>query len=294
MGKVISVESISKNYGEYRALKEINFSVEEGEIFGFIGPNGAGKSTTIRILMGLLKASEGNAKIFGKDCFKDASEIAKNVGYLPSEDSYYKNLSVREMLNYTAELYKLDAEVRILNLSNRLNLDLSKKIKNLSLGNKKKVGIISALLSSPKLIVMDEPTSGLDPLVQQTFYEILKEENKRGATIFFSSHILSEVQKLCNRISILKDGRLIETKSMKDLRESGYKKISITISNNKNSDELFLKMPGIANFKRIGENISFIYSGNIMEILNEFNSLPIRDILIEEPSLEEIFLHYYH
>lgn len=181
---VIVLDGLTKSYGKHRGIENISFSVERGEIFGFIGPNGAGKSTTIRTLMGLLKPTGGSASVFGLDCSRHAAEIAKKTGYLPSENCYYNNLKVKEMLQYTAQLYGMDCRDRMEELAERLDLDLSRKIGNLSLGNKKKVGIVSALLPSPQLLIMDEPTSGLDPLVQQTFYEILREENKGGMTIF--------------------------------------------------------------------------------------------------------------
>lgn len=190
---VIALNKLTKSYGKHRGIEEISFSVERGEIFGFIGPNGAGKSTTIRTLMGLLKPTGGTASVFGLDCGRQASEIAKDVGYLPSENCYYNNMKVKEMLLYTAELYGVAGHNRMEALAERLNLDLSRRIGDLSLGNKKKVGIVSALLPSPKLLIMDEPTSGLDPLIQQIFYDLLKEENEHGTTIFLSSHVLSEV-----------------------------------------------------------------------------------------------------
>ncbi|WP_330410431.1 ABC transporter ATP-binding protein [Butyrivibrio fibrisolvens] len=222
--QAIVLNQLTKHYGTHRGINDLSFSVNEGEFFGFIGPNGAGKSTTIRTLMGLIHPSGGNASIFGLDCQTKASVIARDVGYLPSENSYYENMKVRELLQYTADLYGMDCETKMYELSERLNLDLTRKIEDLSLGNKKKVGIVSAIMTSPKLIIMDEPTSGLDPLIQQAFYDILKEENSRGATVFFSSHVLSEVQKLCDRVAILKEGHLIGIQPIKELRESGYKK----------------------------------------------------------------------
>ena len=241
--------------------------------------------------MGLLKPTSGNATIFGLDCTQHAAEIAKNVGYLPSENCYYNNLKVKEQLQYTADLYGVNCHDRIEDLAERLNLDLSRKIGDLSLGNKKKVGIVSALLPSPKLLILDEPTSGLDPLVQQTFYEILREENSRGTTILFSSHVLSEVQKLCDRVCILREGRLIAIQSMKELRENGYKKISL--STEEPVPAQFFDIPGIANLEQNQNSISFMFNGNVMTIMEKLHKLPLVDILIEEPSLEEIFLHYY-
>lgn len=290
---VIILDELTKRYGKHRGIDHISFSVNQGEIFGFIGPNGAGKSTTIRTLMGLLKATSGNASIFGLDCSQYAAEIAKNVGYLPSENCYYNNLKAKEMLQYTADLYGVDCCDRMKELAERLNLDLSRKIGTLSLGNKKKVGIISALLPSPKLLIMDEPTSGLDPLVQQTFYEILREENKQGMTIFLSSHVLSEVQRLCNRVAILREGKIVSVQSMETLRGNGYKKVSLT--SKKPIIDGFFSIPGVANLEHnIGDNsASFMFNGNTMTIMDRLHQLELEDIFIEEPSLEEIFLHYY-
>lgn len=291
--QVIVLNGLTKNYGKHRGINNLSFTVSAGEIFGFIGPNGAGKSTTIRTLMGLIRPTAGNATIFGLDCQTQASVIAKNLGYLPSEDSYYENMKVHELLQYTADLYKMDCHSKMHELSQRLNLDLSRRIADLSLGNRKKVGIVSALMTSPKLVIMDEPTSGLDPLIQQAFYEILKEENSRGTTIFLSSHVLSEVQKLCDRVAILKDGKLINIQSIKDMRESGYKKVSVTsksvIPNG------FFNLAGIANYSENAEHTSatFMYNGNVTDIMDKLHALPLEDVFLEEPTLEEIFLHYY-
>lgn len=256
--QAIVLNELTKHYGKHRGINNLSFSVNQGEFFGFIGPNGAGKSTTIRTLMGLIRPTGGSASIFGLDCHSKASVIAKDVGYLPSENSYYENMKVRELLQYTADLYGMDCKTKMKELADRLNLDLSRKIADLSLGNKKKVGIVSAIMTSPKLIIMDEPTSGLDPLIQQAFYDILKEENSRGATVFFSSHVLSEVQKLCDRVAILKEGQLIGIQSIKELRESGYKKVSLSAKEAIPRD--FFDLSGIANYAETADKTSgFLY-----------------------------------
>lgn len=292
-GQSIVLNGLTKNYGKYRGINNISFSVNKGEIFGFIGPNGAGKSTTIRTLMGLIRPTAGNATIFGLDCQTQAHVIAKNLGYLPSEDSYYENMKVHGLLQYTAELYGINCKSKMHELSERLNLDLSRRISDLSLGNRKKVGIVSALMISPKLVIMDEPTSGLDPLIQQTFYDILQEENRRGTTIFLSSHILSEVQKLCDRAAILKEGKLISIQSIKELRESGYKKISVTVKNAIPNN--FFNLSGIANYSENADKTfaTFMYNGNISAVVDKIHTLTLEDVFLEEPSLEEIFLHFY-
>ena len=291
--QAIVLNELTKHYGKHRGINNLSFSVNQGEFFGFIGPNGAGKSTTIRTLMGLIRPTGGSASIFDLDCHSKASVIARDVGYLPSENSYYENMKVRELLQYTADLYGMDCKTKMKELADRLNLDLSRKIADLSLGNKKKVGIVSAIMTSPKLIIMDEPTSGLDPLIQQAFYDILKEENSRGATVFFSSHVLSEVQKLCDRVAILKEGQLIGIQSIKELRESGYKKVSLSAKEAIPRD--FFDLSGIANYAETADktSVSFMYNGNITAIIDKLHLLQLDDVLLEEPSLEEIFMHYY-
>lgn len=291
--QAIVLNELTKHYGKHRGINNLSFSVNQGEFFGFIGPNGAGKSTTIRTLMGLIRPTGGSASIFDLDCHSKASVIARDVGYLPSENSYYENMKVRELLQYTADLYGMDCKTKMKELADRLNLDLSRKIADLSLGNKKKVGIVSAIMTSPKLIIMDEPASGLDPLIQQAFYDILKEENSRGATVFFSSHVLSEVQKLCDRVAILKEGQLIGIQSIKELRESGYKKVSLSAKEAIPRD--FFDLSGIANYAETADktSVSFMYNGNITAIIDKLHLLHLDDVLLEEPSLEEIFMHYY-
>ena len=291
--QAIVLNELTKHYGKHRGINNLSFSVNQGEFFGFIGPNGAGKSTTIRTLMGLIRPTGGSASIFDLDCHSKASVIARDGGYLPSENSYYENMKVRELLQYTADLYGMDCKTKMKELADRLNLDLSRKIADLSLGNKKKVGIVSAIMTSPKLIIMDEPTSGLDPLIQQAFYDILKEENSRGATVFFSSHVLSEVQKLCDRVAILKEGQLIGIQSIKELRESGYKKVSLSAKEAIPRD--FFDLSGIANYAETADktSVSFMYNGNITAIIDKLHLLHLDDVLLEEPSLEEIFMHYY-
>jgi ABC-2 type transport system ATP-binding protein len=287
----IQTTNLTKTYGKFRGIENVSLTVEVGEIFGFIGPNGAGKSTTIRTLLSLIRPTSGSAQILGKDCIKDAAEIAKSVAYLPSEPSYYDTMRVKEFLNYAAALYGVDATARIKNLSERLSLDTSRKISDLSLGNKKKVGIVACLLHSPKLLILDEPTSGLDPLMQQTFFDIIAEENRKGAAVFFSSHILSEVQKICGRVAILKEGKVVSVQKISDLRNSGYKRIKLTAA--AEIPKGYFEMPGVSGLEYDGHTVSFMFMGCVAEILRKVSALSISDIFIEEPTLEEIFMHYY-
>lgn len=288
---VIEIKNLTKSYGKARGIVDVSFNVEEGEIFGFIGPNGAGKSTTIRTLLSLIYPTSGSAKIFGKDCVKFAPEIKKEIGYLPSEVFYYDNMKVIDLLKYSASFYKKDCSKRIHELAEIMNLDLNKKIDDLSFGNKKKVGIVQGLLHEPKLIILDEPTSGLDPLMQQKFFDLLKEENRKGATILFSSHILNEVQKLCDRVAIIKEGKIIKIEKMSELTENNYKKVRIETTQYIDKD--YFNIEGV-NHVQVKENgISFLFRGNINMIINKLSTINITNLWIEEPDLEEIFLHYY-
>lgn len=288
---VIEIKNLTKNYGKSRGIDNVSFNVEQGEIFGFIGPNGAGKSTTIRTLLSLIYPTSGSATIFGKDSVKFAPEIKKEIGYLPSEVFYYDNMKVIDLLSYSASFYKKDCTKRIKELSEIMELNLNKKIDDLSFGNKKKVGIVQGLLHEPKLIILDEPTSGLDPLMQQKFFELLKEENKKGTTILFSSHILSEVQKMCHRVAIIKEGKIIKVEKISTLKEDNHKKFVLEIKSD--VDKNYFNLKGVSNIEVKNNIISFLYRGNINLIMKKISDINLSNLWIEEPSLEEIFMHYY-
>jgi len=288
---VIEINHLTKTYGKARGITDISFTVEQGEIFGFIGPNGAGKSTTIRTLLSLIYPTSGNAKIFGKDCIKYAPEIKKDIGYLPSEVFYYDNMKVIDLLKYSASFYKKDCSKRMKELAEIMDLDLNKKIDDLSLGNKKKVGIVQALLHEPKLIILDEPTSGLDPLMQQKFFELLEEENRKGATILYSSHILSEVQRLCDRVAIIKEGKIIKIEKISALHENNYKKFKMETTSK--VEKSFFQINGVTNLKVEDNTVSFLFKGNLNDILKKISQIEITNIWVDEPDLEEIFMHYY-
>jgi len=287
---IIEIKNLTKFYGKARGIKDVSFNVEEGEVFGFIGPNGAGKSTTIRLLMGLIYATSGSATIFGKDCVTDGPNIRQEIGYLPSEIFYYDKMKVIDLLKYASNFYKKDCTKRMNELAELMELDLSRRIEDLSYGNKKKVGIVQGLLHEPKLIVLDEPTSGLDPLMQQKFFDIIAEENGKGATVFFSSHILAEVQQLCNRVAIIKDGEIVKVEDIKTLQSENYKKISIKGEGIKRN---LFNLEGATEFKEDSNGFNFFFKGDINTITQAISSVKVKDVLIEEPSLEEIFMHYY-
>ena len=288
---IVEVQHLKKYYGNARGIEDVSFTVEEGEIFGFIGPNGAGKSTTIRTLLALIHPTGGSATIFGKDCIQFAPEIAESVGYLPSEVFYYDGMRVQELLQYSASFYRKDCTPRIRLLAERLDLDLKKKIEDLSFGNRKKVGIVQALLHEPRLIILDEPTAGLDPLMQQRFFELLREENRKGAAVLFSSHVLSEVHKLCSRVAIIKEGRIVNVDTISALQENAYKKVALE-TRVPIQEETFT-LEGATNLAIAGTTASFIYRGGVNPLLRELSTLDLTNVSIVEPDLEEIFLHYY-
>jgi ABC-2 type transport system ATP-binding protein len=287
----IEIRNLTKYYGKARGIIDVSFDVKKGEIFGFIGPNGAGKSTLIRTLLELIHPTSGEAFIFGKDCVKESPTIMQEVGYLPSEVFYYDDMKVIDLLNYSASFYKKNCSKRIKELSKIMDLDLNKKINELSYGNKKKVGIVQALLHEPKLLILDEPTGGLDPLMQQKFFELLREENKKGVTIFFSSHVLSEVQKICDCIGIIKEGKIIKLEKMSDINEDNYKRIKVDVKDKVKDD--YFKVKGVSDLIVKGNIHSFMYKGDINNILDKVSKVKVNNIWIDEPDLEEIFMHYY-
>lgn len=287
---IIDVNHLTKYYGKSRGIVDVSFNVEEGEIFGFIGPNGAGKSTTIRLFLSLIYPTKGDAKIFGKDCIKFGPEIRQEIGYLPSEVFYYEGMKVLDLLKYSASFYKKDCTKRLYELAELMELDLKRRIDDLSYGNKKKVGIVQGLLHQPKLIVLDEPTAGLDPLMQQKFFNLIQEENKRGATVFFSSHILGEVQRMCSRVAIIKEGSIISIQDIKTLQKDNYKKIRVTADK---IDEKPFKLAGVSELEKMNGTLSFMYKGDINVIAKLVSANEISDLTVEDLTLEEIFMHYY-
>jgi beta-exotoxin I transport system ATP-binding protein len=288
---IIEIKNLSKYYGKHKGIENVSFTVNKGEIFGFIGPNGSGKSTTIRTLLSLIYPTSGSAKIFGKDVVKYGYEIKADIGYLPSEVFYYDNMKVSEILKYSASFYKRDSSHRMGELAEIMELDLNKKVDDLSYGNKKKVGIVQGLLHEPKLLILDEPTSGLDPLMQQKFFDLILEENRKGTTVLFSSHILTEVQKLCNRVGIIKDGSIVRVDDIDKLKGETYKKFSVSVKRGEITEGF--NIDGVSDLKVDSQKISFIFRGDINEIILKLASLKIDNLVIEEPTLEEIFMHYY-
>ena len=285
--KAIQTTNLTKYYGKARGIIDLSLSVEQGEFFGFIGPNGAGKSTTIRTLLGLISPTSGEARIFEKDIVKDHISVLEQIGYLPSEAVFYPGMRVKDVLKLSADLRKKDCAEEAKKLCDRLQLDSSRKVDELSFGNRKKVGIVCALQSNPDLLILDEPTSGLDPLMQREFFEILKERNRRGTTVFLSSHVLSEIQRNCTRAAIIREGRLIACDSVEQLSQSNAKRISI------HGKVDLSGLDGIRDKKEGEDSVSFLYTGDINKLLRILSAGQLSDISISEPDLEEIFLHYY-
>lgn len=284
---VIETKKLTKSYGKNRGITDLDLSVSEGDFFGFIGPNGAGKSTTIRTLLGLIYPTSGEARIFGRDIIRDKTDILSDIGYMPSEAAFYNRMKVKEIIALSAKIRKKDCSAEADRLCERLTLDKEKRVDELSLGNRKKVSIVCALQHKPRLCILDEPTSGLDPLMQKEFFDILKERHSAGATIFLSSHVLSEIQKNCSRAAIIKEGRLIALDSVENLSKTSAKRVVLHGVNT---------VPESLSARSVevnGDSVSFLYNGDIRELINALGSLPIYDMTITEPSLDEIFMHYY-
>ena len=287
---IIETKNLTKYYGKSRGIVDVSFSVEEGEVFGFIGPNGAGKSTTIRLLLSLIYPTSGSALIFGRDCIRHGAELRQDIGYLPSEVFYYEGMKVLDLLKYSASFYKRDCTQRLHELADLMELDLKRRIDDLSFGHKKKVGIVQGLLHQPRLIILDEPTSGLDPLMQQKFFSLIRAENQRGATVFFSSHILGEVQRLCSRVAIIKEGRIIDLQDIQTLQKNNYKKFRIK---GDALDEKSFDLDGVSGMEKSNGGLTFFYKGDINAITRRLGASQISDLTIEDLTLEEIFMHYY-
>ena len=283
----IEIKNLTKYYGKNRGIVNLSFNVEKGDFFGFIGPNGAGKSTTIRLLLGLINATKGDAFVFGHNVKTEATEILKKVGYLPSDAAFYKGMKVKEILKFSADLRGMDCSKEAEILCQRLDLDTNKKIEQLSLGNRKKVGIVCALQHKPELYILDEPTSGLDPLIQHEFYTILQERNNEGATVFLSSHILSEVARYCKNAAIIRDGELLACDSVLNLSHSDVKRITL-----KGASEI-IKNDNIRDLKTEDGITSFLYNGKPDTLIKELAQLKFDDITITDPELQEVFMHYY-
>lgn len=287
--KILEIKKLTKYYGKVLGVKDVSLTLYEGEIFGFIGPNGAGKSTTIHSIMNLINKTEGSILLNGKELKKDDRKAKESIGYLPSEIHLYEDFTVQNMLDYHESFYKKDCHKRRNELVKRFQLDETKKVEDLSLGNLKKLGIVLSFMHEPKLLILDEPTSGLDPIMQQVFYELLREEKKKGTTCFYSTHILSEISKICDRVGIIKEGNLLTIETMEEMRKKNFHIITIQ-SNDIHKIIIELKLniqPNEENTIRFKNEIPL---DTFIKIIAKYK---IDKILIEEATLEDIFLHYY-
>lgn len=283
----IQLSNLTKYYGKSRGILNLNLDVKEGEFFGFIGPNGAGKSTTIRTLLGLITPSSGQAKIFDETIRRRNPQIRSHIGYLPSEAVFYRGMKVKDLLKLSADLHHKNCSAEREILCRRLQLDVNRKVDELSFGNRKKVAIVSALQHQPKLLILDEPTSGLDPLMQREFFHIIRERNEQGATVFLSSHVLSEIQRNCTRAAIIREGRIIACDRVEVLSKTNAKRISVQGQ---------VSLDSLEEIRDLKENdgiFSFLYGGDIHRLLETLSAGTITDLSISDPDLDEIFLHYY-
>lgn len=286
----IELSNLSKFYGNQCGIDSVSFTVKKGEIFGFIGPNGAGKSTTIRTLLGLLKATSGKAEIMGIDIGNEGAMIREKIGYLPSEVDYYSEMSSKELLLYHAAMYKVvDVENKIQELATYFQLELDRPIDDLSYGNKKKCAIIQSVLHDPEVLILDEPTGGLDPLMQNRFFELLERQNKKGVTIFFSSHVLSEIQRMCDRAAIIRDGKIMAVEDISTLLSKQMKMVRLVTTSVNN----IILPVGALNHHQSGQKHTFDYVGPTQDLVTWLSSQSIIDVTLSEPDLERIFMNYY-
>jgi ABC-2 type transport system ATP-binding protein len=288
----IAIEHLTKHYPGGRGITDVSLSIDEGEVYGFIGPNGAGKSTTIRTVLGLLAPTSGSVRLFGADTAHGLPTLRARIGYLPSEPHLYEGMRVGALLDYVGRFFARDTTKRRAELVAALELDVTRATDDLSLGNKKKVALVMALQHEPSLLILDEPTSGLDPLIQQRLYELIADEKRRGTTVFFSSHVLSEVERLCDRVTILRDGRVVETARVDAMQSRGVKRVRVVPQ--EGGDLSFTRaLEGATSPVVDGAHVSLNYRGPIDALLQALAADRVQDVSIGEPSLEEIVLSQY-
>jgi len=293
---VIQTDNLSKVYKsrrkEVQALYHLNLTVQQGEIFGYLGPNGAGKTTTIRLLLDLIRPTKGSAQIFGMDAQRDSVAIHRRLGYLPGELSLWDNLTGLQVINYICQIRGKPDTVYAHQLADSLLLDLLVKVRNYSSGNRRKLGLVIALMHKPELLILDEPTNGLDPLIQQTFYELMREIREEGRTVFLSSHILSEVQAICDRVGILRNGELKAVERVSDLTHTDFRWVTVQFREPV-TPELVAGVPGVSNITVEDHALKLRLTGDFDPLLHAISQQYVVDIHVQEPTLEEIFLTFY-
>lgn len=288
---IMEVRNLTKKYGQFTALNDVSISVEPGEVYGFIGPNGAGKTTTIRVLLGILKATSGDARIFSKDVWKDAVKIHRNIAYVPGDVNLWSNLTGGEVIDLFVRLRKGNNKSRKEELIRRFDLDPTKKCRTYSKGNRQKVALVAAFSSDADLYILDEPTSGLDPLMEKVFQECVLEVKNAGKAVFLSSHILQEVERLCDKVSIIRDGRIIETGTMTELRH--LTRTSITVDTERSIEGLE-SISGVHNIRKSNVGLTFAVDNkeinNVMTLLTGYGIIKLEST---PPTLEELFMSHY-
>lgn len=286
---IVTTKKLTKTYGKSRGIKDVNISINKGEIYGFIGPNGAGKSTTIKILLNFINKSAGEAEVFDKDVSKFTDDIKKDIGYVPSEVKYYKEVRAKDIIDYAVSFYQDIDKEYVQELCDYFELDEKKKIEELSLGNKKKVAIIQALINKPKLLILDEPTGGLDPILQAKLFEKLLELKKQDVTIFISSHNLAEVEKFCDKVAIIKNGEIVDI--IEIATQKANLKTIITINAKECEKELINNIDEI--LYKDSDMIKFTLRGDVNSLISSLAKINIQGICIKEESLEDKFIKYY-
>jgi ABC-2 type transport system ATP-binding protein len=288
----IVTDQLTKSYGSSRGIVDVSMTIEAGEVFGFLGPNGAGKTTTIRTLLDFIRPTTGHATVLGLDPHRDSVEIHRRVGYLPGEFSLYEHMTGRDYLGFFATLRGgVDQQV-IDALAERLQGDLDTKIASLSHGNRQKIGLIQAFMHQPPLLILDEPTQGLDPIVQQTFHGLVLEARKAGQTVFLSSHVLPEVERVCDRVGIIREGRLIAVEDVGALKTHAVREIELHLASPVPTDA-FAGLPGVRDLEIHGDVVRCTVSGSMDALIKAAARLEVIDIESHEPSLEDIFLTFY-
>ncbi len=290
MADVIRAEQLTKTYGQNRGIVDVDFSVQAGEVFGFLGPNGAGKTTTIRLVLDLIRPTSGRLSVFGLDARRDSVAIRRRLGYLPGDLRLYERMTGRELLEFFGHLRARRGRGDA--LAERLDLDLDRRIKELSRGNRQKIGLVQAFMHDPDLFVLDEPTSGLDPLVQETFYELVAEATQRGGTVFLSSHVLSEVQHIADRVGLIREGRLDLVDTVDNLRARSFTHVEATFAEPPPPDA-FAGIPGVAELERRGDVVRFSLEGEIDPLLKALARFHVRALDVHEADLEDIFMALY-
>ena len=287
----IVCSGLTKFYGPNRGIEGLNLEIGHGEIFGFLGPNGAGKTTTIRLLMGFLKPTAGNASVLGLNAWRQSVEIKMHIGNIPGDVNLYGNMHVHDLIDYI-DRYRPGPDPLREELIKRLDLDVNKKVKSLSRGNRQKVAIVVAMMHDPELLILDEPTLGLDPLMQQEFYSILGEFKDRGHTVFLSSHILSEIERACDRVGIVRQGRLVDVRAIEELRQNKIRHMDVVFHDHVPPEE-FERLPQVLSVQELNSHTRITIRGEIDALVKQIASHTVEDLTFAQPSLEDFFMSFY-